>query len=638
MFRHLSKITATTIKYTASLFLQCDNSITSESVEIGLQDVQTGLDAMLDDRILEAEDTFSLNKASPFHAFGYALLIYTKAMLSMEKSKFEEAVDCVSSLQSHIKRILSKKRYKANDCSKSIASSCSVPLDSQFDKHKPVVYDEEYLELQFELLYANCILMLATLQFMRDSWIDHVKAAYDLRKAYKIFERIFETLTGSTVLDYQAPSLPNSATQHMKTTKRSASCNDSIVLLQSTPVSHQTVEHGAYFGIGLFHMIFFLLPSKVGKRLSNIGFYSSRSTAIHLLLMSYNGETMYSSLSALILLTFYTNTSIYIQPKINHFFLFEDAKSILENMESKYPNGRLWHLIQGKFKRMEGNLGDAVLLFTKAKEPVQIDDSKETVIDEENYFRNASINEFTQFRTFAIYETGWAHIYAGNYSQASEAFFCLESLSNWSRLFYHYIATCCMIAEGKYEKAALESRQMISMFEQKRKLGHRISSNEQYAESRVESWIETSKTRSSTLKETLQNVRNPIWELVYLWNGTCYWSCKVVEDIKKQTTDDPMLHLIMGVLHRDLDGNVQLAMEYFNLVLKSDAGWINPYAMYELAATQCTATAKNEYYQITIADWIQCIESYYQGHSQDKEWECRMQLRCQLLLESSSRL
>lgn len=145
----------------------------------------------------------------------------------------------------------------------------------------------------------------------------------------------------------------------------------------------------------------------VGKLLNNIGFHSSRSTAIHLLCVAYKGNTMYSSLSALVLLTFYTNITMYIQPKINRFFLFQDAKSILQKMQSKYPNGRLWCLIQGKFKRMENKLTDAVALFTKAKEPQQIDDTKQMPFDAQNYFRNASINEFTQFRSFCIYETGW---------------------------------------------------------------------------------------------------------------------------------------------------------------------------------------------------------------------------------------
>lgn len=153
----------------------------------------------------------------------------------------------------------------------------------------------------------------------------------------------------------------------------------------------------------------------VGKLLNNIGFHTSRSTALHLLRVAYNGKSMYSSLSALVLLTFYTNTTMYIQPSINRFFLYQDAKAILKKMQSKYPNGRLWHLIQGKFKRIEGNLTDAVALFTKAKEPLHARQQEEEEeghnnnkpLDALDYFRNASINEFTQFRSFAIYETGW---------------------------------------------------------------------------------------------------------------------------------------------------------------------------------------------------------------------------------------
>lgn len=214
-----------------------------------------------------------------------------------------------------------------------------------------------------------------------------------------------------------------------------------------------------------------------------------------------------------------------------------------------------------------------------------------------------------------------------------------------------------MIAGGMFEKAALEAKQMINMFEQKKKLGHRISSNEQYAESKVEYWIKMSNSSSLTLKETLQSVTNPIWELVYLWNGTCYWQYEVAVDIihsKRQSNnrknDDPILYLVMGVLYRDRYNNMELAMEYFNMILTMDkgAGWIIPYAMYEIAATQCIVMPKNiksaaavptkrdqqQQRENMATDWVRCIETYYQQHPQDKEWECRMQLRCQLLLES----
>jgi hypothetical protein len=240
------------------------------------------------------------------------------------------------------------------------------------------------------------------------------------------------------------------------------------------------------------------------------------------------------------------------------------------------------------------------------------------------------------------------HIYSGNYAEASESFFCLESMSNWSRIFYHYVSTCCIIADGMYDKAVLEIRQIVNMLDQKRKMGGRISSNEFYAEQKVRYWLEMSQ-QDISLKETLCYISNPLWELVYLWNGTSYWKEEVMVQIKQQilhrwkqeTYKDPMLCLIMGVIYRDTDKNIELAMEYFNLVLipqndspqKKKTAWVVPYAMYEIAVTQYMLDTNWE----IIKGWIHCIESYYLQNPQDKEWETRMQLRCQLLLESCNK-
>jgi hypothetical protein len=212
-----------------------------------------------------------------------------------------------------------------------------------------------------------------------------------------------------------------------------------------------------------------------------------------------------------------------------------------------------------------------------------------------------------------------------------------------------------------YDKAVLEIRQIINMLDQKNKMGNHISSNELYAEQKVKCWLEISKNQGISLKETLRcNIANPLWELVYLWNGTDYWKEEVAMQIKQQilhrwnqdTTKDPMLCLIMGVIYRDTDNNIELAMEYFNLVLisqndspqkkkRGDTAWIVPYAMYEIAVTHSILVldshgATNNG-KIIIKDWIHCIESYYLRNPQDKEWENRMQLRCQLLLESCNK-
>jgi hypothetical protein len=236
---------------------------------------------------MKAEDTFSTKdgnkQKSPFHAFGYALLVYTKAMLAMEKREIEEAVECLFDVEVMLKRIMSttRKKRKSHQVSppppptvvcNSIHSSISVPLD-MFDDSSTKQRDQSLpchdgLELQFELLHANCTLMSATLQFLRDSWIDNIKAAYDLRKAFKIYERLFETITSVTIAEYETAVIQRQPVINGKIrTRRTVSCDDGIrqqkhYFDNNISLYEGTVEHGAFFGIGLFNVIFSLLPTK----------------------------------------------------------------------------------------------------------------------------------------------------------------------------------------------------------------------------------------------------------------------------------------------------------------------------------------------------------------------------------------
>jgi hypothetical protein len=117
---------------------------------------------------------------------------------------------------------------------------------------------------------------------------------------------------------------------------------------------------------------------------------------------------MYSSISSLVLLSFYTNISIYIQPDFNQFLHFKDAKIILDELKQRYPNGPIWYLLEGKFKKLQGNWDRSISLFKKAKNPITPTLLKEKdTMEDEDYFRNSSITEFTQFKSFAIYELGW---------------------------------------------------------------------------------------------------------------------------------------------------------------------------------------------------------------------------------------
>lgn len=226
---------------------------------------------MFDDHILQAEDTFSVDEKSPFHAFGLAVLVYIKAMLAMEKSKIDEAVQCIADVENTLKRIITtghKKKTKSTFTT--TASSYSIPFnierESQFDNG---------LILHFELLQANLILMSATLQFLRDKRVDNLKAVYDLRKAYKIYEQLFQVITGTSVEEFDSRHISTAVSIKAR---RTVSCDTSILqhhqqqqqqqsFVKGEPESllyDETIINGAYFGIGLFNVIFSILPTKGG--------------------------------------------------------------------------------------------------------------------------------------------------------------------------------------------------------------------------------------------------------------------------------------------------------------------------------------------------------------------------------------
>lgn len=227
---------------------------------------------MFDDHIVSAEDTFSIDEKSPFHAFGLALLVYVKAMLAMEKSKIDEAIQCVANVENILKRITIAGKKKNKSSFTTTSSSYSIPFniqcESQFD---------DGLDLHFELLQANLILMSATLQFLRDSWVDNLKAAYDLRKAYKIYEHLFQVITGTSVEEFEARHISMKVPTKAR---RTVSCDTSILhqhqqqqqqqsFVKGEPTSllyDETIINGAYFGIGLFNVIFSILPTK-GRRM-----------------------------------------------------------------------------------------------------------------------------------------------------------------------------------------------------------------------------------------------------------------------------------------------------------------------------------------------------------------------------------
>ncbi|KAI7895097.1 uncharacterized protein EV154DRAFT_548657 [Mucor mucedo] len=719
---NLSRFTTSSIKYAAnntaalvglSASSRDDPTLPSpQLIAYWITETQKGLDAFFNDEFEVAQIIFMQHhEESPFHAVGFALVAYVEAMLGFETEKILTALERIGSAEILARQFAKKAKRKNWHNRKE---------DDYLDEKQPNKKTRSP-EIQYELLATNCMIMSSTIQFLRNSWLEYMKAAYKLRKAYKLYEQMFESLTGQKASDYASilrssgqtpldqanndlslsvliahsphvkgswndkrislfniPPNPNNGREKLK--PRPMSTLDITCTVENMPSScdsfhviDNAIESGIFFGIGLFSLIFSLLPPRVNKILNTLGFHSSRPFALHLLQQSFKNQGLYSSLSALTLLAYYTNLSLFIHPQLLPSSLsLENARHILDQMKSLFPHGKIWKLLEGKLCKMEGKTrrGVEILRDARRRDNTQRQQKKKD--------GKPVVCELVQLQALAVYEMGWGQIFLGDYFQAAETFFRLESMNNWSRAFYHYIATCCMFADEEYDKSAMEFMQIPTILKRKRHLGGRLLPNEIFAERKIKHWKSKRQQFCSmeggldgpTLKRVV--VVHPLWELIYLWNGfsqltqnTLFFMKQSIETtlatLSKEEigSDMSQLYLLLGVSVREL-GDYDLADMYLRQSIRSEDSnsedrWVIPHGLYEMAALCCfqliqtqDLTNRKKLYK-EAQDWIQKSEKHLahrhnstpnqqqesvtSDNTGDSDWDSRLHVRCQLLIE-----
>ncbi|KAI8085021.1 uncharacterized protein BX664DRAFT_266554 [Halteromyces radiatus] len=754
IFRHpistLTRITTSTLKYassnTANLLFSSTNSFSSEDyphpqqIQEWMENAQEGMDAFFDDYFDMAYDIFAQHATvSPFHALGYALMAYVEAMVSFEVSHIQLAQERLSAAESLCHQFVKRTRRQSQTCHHHHHYHHHHQYHHHLHNHhqhrhsksnrSPKSSSTISPEMQYEVLETNCMLMSATLQFLSNNWVDYVRAAYKLRKTYKKYEQLFEVVTGQKTSDYahqvkQSRKRKRSRRQRKHSSATSSNMNNNTNKSKSTVLDENgpsfycdasDIQSGVFFGIGLLSLIFSLLPPKLNKLLNTLGFHSSRPFALQLLQQSYhNQDGMYSSLSALALLAYYTNLSSFIHPALLPSSLtLTKARDIVNDIKLKYPHGKIWKLLEGKLYRMEGNLRKSVEVLRDCRRresvcmPVlngSIDDNNKNNYNKTTNNRHHHLTMTTTFppphqsmvselalqiSALSVYEMGWGQIFLGDYFQASETFFRLESMNNWSRAFYHYIATCCLYGDEEYDKAAIDFVQIPRLLARRRRSGTRLLPNEQFADRTIQRWMRQGAHLMAEKKKQngelgsndddddwrqrkgvmdghlLQQVVlvNPLWELIYLWNGIYHVSPAMLLQMKQgleqgidqinnefSNSSHPLfpcselgrLHLLLGVVEREL-GNFVHAETCFKQIIaqertclldhqhseyddmddnKNDKtlSWAGSYAFYEMALLKCLQSTCPESQQRTkrikeAREWLRRTDQFHHYHS-----------------------
>lgn len=236
-----------------------------------------------------------------------------------------------------------------------------------------------------------------------------------------------------------------------------------------------------------------------------------------------------------------------------------------------------------------------------------------------------------------------------------------------------------MFADEEYDKAAIEYMQIPEILRRQEKFGGRLLPDEMFASRKIQSWKKKAEGLKPENGQCLNGITlkrivivNPLWELIYLWNGIPHVNTDVLNNMKSKLysqiaqlqespaecltsvtdliteSDIAILYLLYGTVIREL-GEVDLSQHYLGKVIAMDQKitedrWTIPYAMYELAIILAMDSTRANDAKV----WIRRAETFFQGtlhysarspselntnNGGDTEWENRLHVRCQLLLE-----
>ncbi|RKP10745.1 outer membrane protein Iml2/Tetratricopeptide repeat protein 39, partial [Thamnocephalis sphaerospora] len=205
-------------------------------------------------------------------------------------------------------------------------------------------------------------------------------------------------------------------------------------------VAGDLISAGVNFGVGFFKLALSMLPPRALKVLSAFGLKGDRDHGLLLLRSATMADSeLHTPFAALTLLGYHTGLSAFASyaPSLNQ--NLSEASEIIERMRVRYPNGRLWRIMEGKLCRVRADLPRATELFDRGAAAEGDVSTLST--------------RWAQIEHLMDYEFAWCRIIAGDYETGGEVFGRLATCTNWSRAFYAYLQAACLFAAGDTDHA-----------------------------------------------------------------------------------------------------------------------------------------------------------------------------------------
>ncbi|XP_076054948.1 tetratricopeptide repeat protein 39C-like [Oratosquilla oratoria] len=560
-----------------------------------------GIQLMLNNRFTEAEDLFEQHIHDNIHmAMGYCYLTFMNAVMSFEEEKVLYSMEVLRGME---------RRCGGNE-NGWFSSVKNIVLGSRNGEN-----DDTGLQLEQQVILADCQVLLAILTFLQQEIGSYVKGGWVLRKAWKVYEHSYakvkrmykaslgeehepmspcgdwsgsvhgsnDTLQspGSWSVDGVEVHPSPSSTSSTSISSQSAwnpTQGFRLPLSKSVPnlkgfLSHNQKQHNkkklssdvvsrlmasVSFGYGLFQLCMSLLPPSLLRLVHVLGLQGDRLAGLSALMFTRKSHDMRAPLATLALLWYHT----IVRP----FFALDGTKVragveaahlLLQEAQQNYANSALFLFFMGRVSRLQGDIGGALASYRGA---LQASPQRE-------------------LQLLALHEVAWCHLLQLNWTNAYTAFANLKKESRWSKSFYAYLAAVCLGASGNIEECAKQMAEVPSLV---RRANHSLE---------VFLLRRAIKSRGSVLTRDYCLLR--AYELLYLWNALPSCSSQhhlniVLEcDQMELLPENRGLHCLILAAVNDTLGSHQDSLRYFRDSIKygvenPDEICVPAFASYEL--------------------------------------------------------
>lgn len=358
------------------------------SLSENLEEAHLAVEMFLNNNFEEARNIVQpLADKSIYHALGYSVFMYLKAVMTFESKHIEEASIVLSDACDTINTFRRKTGIVERILSSGSSSNGGSPYDAWTET-----------EVHAELCYAEVLLLKAVLTLCEDeTLVSFVKAGLKVRTCYQSFRECWTILNQRNWDDAS---------------------------------NKEDFESGVRMGVGTFNLMISMLPARVMRLLEFIGFGGNRgeqdSGIIEIRQVYESKKGLRQFLSSIVLLGYHLMLSFFIGNVSD--CDFDLCKQILDEKLERHPNGAFFLFFKGRLHFVQGEMAEAMQWYKASCD---------------------SQDEWPQFHHICYWELVWTCQYSRDWKQALFYSDKLFQESRWSKCFYAYqkAAMMCMLQE-----------------------------------------------------------------------------------------------------------------------------------------------------------------------------------------------